>query len=175
METETYAYRIHVDTILFHCMSWLRSGTALKQIKEINIFTSLFWHLEFIRLVKHYSIFEQHLDLEVSLATAIVSALDKPLLCLENKIPDVSLGMCCYSSPKKRWRYALVMCSFILFWTALPRTSHIWSMQLRSGDIAGHSKRLTLLACRYPSTILARCGLALSSWKNDEPIVAHMS
>ena len=55
--------------------------------------------------------------------------------------------------------------SAVFCWTALPRTSHTCSIQLRSGDIAGHSKRLTLLACRNPSTILARCGLALSSWK----------
>ena len=74
-------------------------------------------------------------------------------------------GICCHSSLRKRRRSAIVLCSVILIWTAVPRTSHACSIQLRSGDIAGHSKRLTLLACRNPSTILARCGLALSSWK----------
>ena len=158
---------LHVDTTLFHCTAILRSDTTLKQNKKISNFISSFWHCEFILtcqtlfhlwsapwISSEYS----HPD---CLCTQYIS-----LFRVENtSFRIVAWGIRCYSSPRKRRRSAIVLCSVILFWTALPRTSHTCSIQLRSGDIAGHSKRLTLLACRNPSTILARWGLALSSWK----------
>ena len=52
------------------------------------------------------------------------------------------------------------MCLF----TARPRISHKCSMHDKSGDIGGHSSRWTPFSCKKLSTILARWGLALSSW-----------
>ena len=135
---------------------------------KIRRLATLFHHADIVNSfwpVKLYSIFDQHLDLVVSIATPIVSALNKSLSWWKHNFRIVAWGIRCHSSPRKRRRSAIVLCSVILFWTTLPRTSHTCSIQLRSGDITGHSKRLTLLACRNPSTILVRCGLALSSWK----------
>ena len=129
---------------------------------------TLFHHFDIVNSfwpVKLYSIFDQHLDLVVSIATRL-SLHSISLFRVENtSFRIVAWGILCHSSPRKRRRSAIVLCSVIPFWTALPRISHTCSIQLRSGNIAGHSKRLTLLACRNPSTFLAWCGLALSSWK----------
>ena len=53
------------------------------------------------------------------------------------------------------------MCLF----TARPRISHRWSMHDKSGDIGVHSSCWTPFSCKKMSTILARWGLAWSSWK----------
>ena len=141
--------------VTLHSNKTRRSATLFHHFDIVNSFWS----------VKLYSIFDQHLDLVVSIATRL-SLHSISLFRVENtSFRIVAWGIRCHSSPRKRRRSAIVLCSVILFWTALPRTSHTCSIQLRSGDIAGHSKRPTLLACRNPSTILAWCGLALSSWK----------
>ena len=141
--------------VTLHSNKTRRSATLFHHFYIVNSF----WP------VKLYSNFDQHLDLVVSIATRL-SMHSISLFRVENtSFRIVAWGIRCHSSPRKRRRSAIVLCSVILFWTALPRTSHTCSIQLRSSDIAGHSQRLTLLACRNPSTILARCGLALSSWK----------
>ena len=67
---------LYVDTTLFHCTAILRSDTTLKQNKKISNFISSFDIVNSFWPVKLYSIFDQHLDLVVSIATAIVSALN---------------------------------------------------------------------------------------------------
>ena len=141
--------------VTLHSNKTRRSATLFHYFDMVNSF----WP------VKLYSIFDPHLDLVVSTATPIASALNKSLPCWKHKLPDRSLWDSLPLLSKETPEICIVLCSVILFWTALPRTSHTCSIQLRSGDIAGHSKRLILLACRNPSTILAWCGLALSSWK----------
>ena len=86
---------------------WNRTSTSIRRCSIARLYwevtlhanktrrsATLFHHFDIVNLfwpVKLYSIFDQHLDLVVSIATPIVSALNKSLPCWKHKFPDRSL------------------------------------------------------------------------------------
>ena len=67
--------------VTLHSNKTRRSATLFHHFDIVNSF----WP------VKLYSIFDQHLDLVVSIATPIVSELNKSIPCWKHKLPDRSL------------------------------------------------------------------------------------
>ena len=79
---------------------------------------TLFHHFDIVNSfwpVKLHSIFDQHLDLVVSIATPIVSALNKSLPYWKHKLPDRSLRDSLLFLSKETPETAIVLCSVILF------------------------------------------------------------
>ena len=64
--------------VTLHSNKTRRSATLFHHFDIVNSFWS----------VKFHSIFDQHLDLVVSITTPIVYALNKSLLCWRHKLPD---------------------------------------------------------------------------------------
>ena len=69
-----------------------------------------------------------------------------------------------YSWRRSLCKSACLVCWLMCLLTARPRISHKCSMHDKSRDIGGQSSRWTPFRCKKLSAILARWGLALSSW-----------